>query len=291
MKLKTAAFLVGIVALGAGCPPENNLTPFISGSIAVTAGDFDDVQLPFNRLVVNTQAYEGLISSATWDDEYNPANNALKVEDLLGDGNDITEHQLVIIASGTRGLGKRQYNGLEPDDAFIGDANALSRVKAKVIGQGIIMMTDWAYDLAEQTWPDFVDYLGDDTEFDAAQTGEIGTVTAAITDDRLAAALGTDTVAIRYDFSNWAVMEAVDEDNVTVWLRGDVSYRVRDGEGAETLTDVPLLVSYQPEGPDKGTVVVATFHLDAQTPQVTDEILRVVVGNFEEQSHEPVDPL
>lgn len=280
----------GLALLG-GCPPEYDVIPSITGSIAVTAGDFDDVQQPFNRMVVNTEAYEGLIASATWDDEYNPANNALKVEDLLGEGNDITEHQLLVIASGTRGLGKRQYNGLEPDDDFIGDENALSRVRAKVIGLGIIMMTDWAYDLAEQTWPDFVDYLGDDADFDAAQTGEIGTVTARVTDERLSDALGTEEIALRYDFSNWAVIEAVDEDKVTVWLRGDVTYRVRDGEGTESLTDVPLLVSYQPEGADKGTIIVSTFHLDAQTPQVTDDILRVVVGNFEDQSHEPVDPL
>jgi hypothetical protein len=293
VKRKIVGFLVSAAALaGAGCKPENNLTPMIDGSIAITAGDFDDVQQPFNRMVVNTEGYEGLISSATWDDDYNPANNSLKVEDLIGLGNDIVEHQLVLFASGTRGMGKRQYNGLQPDDQFVADPNVASQLQAKVGGMGVLVMTDWAYDLAEQAYPDYVEYLGDDTDYDAAQTGEIGNVTATVTDERLAEAIGAETAVLRYDFSNWAVIEGVDEDKVTVWMRGDVTYRVRDGEGGtQSLTDVPLLVSYQPEGLEKGSVVVSTFHFDAQTPELTDQILRVVVGNFEEQAYAPVDPL
>jgi hypothetical protein len=250
-----------------GCIEYEPGTPFLEGSVAVTAGDFDDVQTPFDRMVVNSEAYEGLIASATWDDDYEAANHALKVEDLIGPGNDIARHGLVVFASGTRGFGNRSYAGLEADDRFLVDPDARARVQARVATQGTVMLTDWTYDLAEQIWPDSVDYAGDDDVFDAAQIGPLGDITARVTDDRLADALGTDVIVLRYDFSNWAVIEDVDAD-ATVWLRGDI------GE----LSNVPLLVSFRPEGADGGTVVVATFHLDAQTPDVTDEVLRTVVG-------------
>ena len=143
-----------VLLMGAGCTIDTPLTPMIDGSIAVTAGDFDDVQQPFNRMVVRTQAYEGLISSATWDDQYDPANNALKVEDLIGQGNDIVNHGLIVFASGTRGLGARSYDGLEADDKFVADADAKARVTRSVSVGSVLLMTDWAYDLAERTWPD-----------------------------------------------------------------------------------------------------------------------------------------
>lgn len=276
----------GLVA----CKSDQDIILTIDGSIATTAGDFDDVAAPFNRMVVAHDDYEGLISTATWDDEYDAANIRLKVEDLIGEGNDIANHQLVVVASGTRGLGARAYNGLEPDDRFVADEDALARTRALVKRGGVLMTTDWAYDLPEQAWPDFVDYLGDDNAFDDAQTGEIADVTATVAEQELADALGMEQLVLRYDFSNWGVIESVDDD-VTVWLRGDVQYRLRDGSGVMSLPDVPLLVSFQPEGGDKGTVVVSTFHLDAQTPAVIEEILRTVLGDLDEQADAPVEPI
>lgn len=273
-----------------GCTRDDGLKSIFGDSIATTAGDFDDVGAPFDRMVVNHEEYEGLISVATWDPDYNPDNVALKVETLLG-GADLNEHRMVFVASGTRGLGKRQYNGLDPDDQLVSDPAVAERLQAYVRNGGSVLVTDWAYDLVEAAWPDLIDFYGEDTEYDAAQVGMIGTVSADITDERLSDKLGMSVMAVDYDFSNWGVIESVDENDVTVWARGDISYRERDGEGERNLTDVPLLVSAFPEGPGAGRVVVSTYHLDAQTPQVVDDMLRVVVDNFEEHADDPLEPI
>jgi len=280
-----------VLALAA-CRNDGGLTPFGGGKLALTAGDFDDVEAPFDRMVVATDAYEGLISTATWDPSYEPGNVALKVEDLLGSGSELRAYHGVFVASGTRGLGLREYNGLDPDDEFVANEDVLANVDdwTKQAGN-ILWCTDWSYDLVEQAFPDELDFLGDDTTFDAAQTGAIGTITAHIEDDRLSTALDEDDMAVNFDFSNWAVPTDV-ADDVTVWLKADeVTYRVRDGEGDQSATDVPLLVSFNPHGPTGGRVIFSAFHLDAQTPEVTDELIRTVFGKLDENEGEPVDPI
>ena len=41
-----------------------------------------------------------------------------------------------------------------------------------------------------------------------------------------------------------------------------------------------MLISFEPAG--SGRVIYASFHMDAQTAVVTDQMLRTVVGYFEE---------
>jgi hypothetical protein len=118
---------------------------------------------------------------------------------------------------------------------------------------------------------------------DAAQVGAIGTVVATVTEERLATALGSDSMAVEFNYSNWAIMTDVGPD-VTVWMRGDVQYRVDAVAEPETLTDVPLLVSFEPNGPERGLIVYSAFHIDVQTGYAMDEILRTVVGDFEENN-------
>jgi hypothetical protein len=68
--------------------------------------------------------------------------------------------------------------------------------------------------------------------------------------------------------------------DVTVWLQGDVTYTVRDGNPSQPQAAAPLLMSFQPSGKNKGKVVVSTFHWDAQTPQAMDTIVTTVVSDF-----------
>lgn len=290
MRNTIVAGFCALAGLG-GCKNDNGVHLALSGAIATTVGDFDNVAAPFDRMVVDHDEYEGLISTATWSHTYNPDNEALKVEGLLGTQNDLLNFGTVLVASGTRGLGLRQYNGLDPDDEFVSDPDALQRTKAFVNRKGNLVVTDWAYDLVEQTWPDVIEFLGDDTVYDDAQSGQIQSISAEITDDTLASALNMDHLAINYDFSNWAVIESVDESKATVLARGDITYDRRDGNGPQTLTGVPLLVLFQPQGAEAGKVLFSTFHFDAQTPGVIDQILRTEVANFTEHATDPVAPI
>lgn len=247
-----------------GCS-ENSLLSSGDRVVAVTYGDFDDLSPSLARLSVPVTPFDGLISNATWtDDEI----DAPPLEDLF-EGRTIRGHQALFIASGTRGLGRTIYNRNEPDDGLLEDPAVIDDVRSFVSRNGDLLVTDWAYDLTEVAWPDAVDWYGDDGVYDAAQHGQVTTLTARVTEPSLSDALGMDRLVLDYDFSNWAVIEDIGPDT-TVWLRGDVP--VYDGTGVRLLTDVPLLVSFSPESGPR-SVVVMTFNANAQPGAAIDTIL------------------
>jgi len=288
LRLTLGVALVSVFA--PGCKRDDQLIRRVEDAIAVTSGDFDDVVEPLNRMVVARTEYEGLISVATWDDTYNADNVALKVETLLGNRQEMLSFGSIWVASGTRGLGRQQYNGVEPDNTFLTDADVPGNVQDFVSLGGTLLVTDWAYDLVELAFPEYIEFLGDDAEPDAAQSGELGTYSANVLEAELVDAIDSDTLGARFDFSNWAVIESVSED-VTVWAEADVKYRLQNGEGTQDLAGVPLLVSFQPYGPTSGKVVYSSFHVDAQNDAVIDALLRTLVGPFEEHADDPVAPI
>ena len=277
--------LVGVVAMATACGTDNNFNLRRLDSIGVTVGDFDNVQEPFNRMEVDTVRYDGIISTATWvEDEDDFVAPSLSVEGLFFSerNQELLEHGALFIASGTRGFGERQYNSLQPDDQIVGSEEAVLNADSFVRAGGVMVVTDWAYDIVPKAFPDKIDFVGQEVILDDAQRGEIGRVTADVVDEQLAEALQVDQLSLTYNFSNWAVIERVlDEDDTRVWLRGDVSYRDGDAGGTVDLTDVPLLVSIDTGSEFGGEVLVSTFHLDAQNPAVIDTMLTTIVGEFE----------
>lgn len=277
--------LIGLVVSATACSNDSSFNLRRLDSIAVTVGDFDNVQESFNRMEVDTVRYDGIISTATWvEDEDDFTSPTLTVEGLFFSerNQELLEHGALFVSSGTRGFGERQYNSLQPDDQIVGSEEAVENARAFVGAGGVLFATDWSYDIVARAYPDKVDFLGDEAVLDSAQRGEIGRVQADIVDEQLATALDTDQLSVVYNFSNWAVMERVlDEDNVRVWMRGDVTYRDAEGGGTVDLTDVPLLVSIDVGGDFGGEIVFSSFHLDAQNPAVVDKMLTTIVGDFE----------
>jgi hypothetical protein len=262
-----------------GCMDYGAIPMAPLGDIALTAGDFDDVREPFNRNDVDTERFEGLISTATWDDRYR-GDEDIDVEELLPSMDDLTKYNTLILASGTRGFGATVYNGVAPDDAFVSDPDVVDHMRAFVAQGRTLVVTDWAYDLVEVAWPDQIEFLGDDATLDAAQKGEIGTVTAAVADPRLERALGMDEMAVRFDYSTRAVIDEVEGDDARVWLTADTTWRASVDDGLVDHPDTPLLVTLQPEGTDAGRLIVCSFHLDAQTDAVVDSLIDAVVGDL-----------
>ncbi|MBN2798317.1 MAG: hypothetical protein JXX28_04155 [Deltaproteobacteria bacterium] len=266
--------LLPLLALAA-CTQDNGLTRKPMDQVAVITGDFDDVREPLKRLVIRHDLFDGLISTATWDEDYNP-DRTLTAEGLLASADALDAYDAVLLASGTRGLGLRQYNGVADDSFFLTDSDVIDRVRSYGDRGHGLLVTDWAYDLVEAAWPELVDFAGEDSVPDRAQCGQIGEVTGRVVDARLVQALGTDTVALSFNFSNWAVMEAAG-DEATVWIEGDVRC-VFAGTGEElVLTGAPLLVSRESA---LGGVVVSSFHLDAQRDGFVDAMLMEILGDL-----------
>lgn len=267
--MKGALLLLGL----AGCTQDTGLTHQPIETIAVVTGDFDDVREPLKRMSVRHDLFDGIISTATWDADYNP-DRALTWEGLIASEENLAAYDAVWVASGVRGLGLRVYNGVESDSGVLQDAMAMDRVRAYAERGNGLWVSDWAYDLMEAAWPDWVDFAGDDALPDRAQCGVSQRISARVTDPRLVDRLQSDVVSLSFPFSNWAVVQEVSPD-LTVWMRGEVRCRL-SGSTEETLfEDVPLLISR--EFP-QGSVVFSSFPMDAQRDGLVDETVLELMG-------------
>lgn len=277
------SLLAGALLLGAsGCTSDNEIKAIVIENTAVVTGDFDRVEESLARNSVKHELFEGYISNAIYEDDVDPDVMNPKVESLWRGSNVdgdplVVDYDAIFINSGSRGLGEYVYNGVDADDDFLLDP-AINRSMFEFhIRGGVLVVSDWGYDLVESLWPEKISFLDEDDGPDAAQAGLDDSVTADITDPELAKNANSDVLDLQFDYSHWTVMRAVSSD-VTVHLVGDVTYRDRAGQGAQTLTDVPLLVSFPAE---QGRVIVSSFAWKAQNPGVTDVILATLLAEMQ----------
>lgn len=122
---------------------------------------------------------------------------------------------------------------------------------------GSLYVSDWAYDLVEQVWPERINFLGDDNENSAAEHGEDGDYAADVLEPGLAEYVGADNVNIGFNFGNFAIVSQV-ASGVTTYLRSDIQYGVNNG--VSTLPDVPVTVGFSDGA---GRVIFTSFHQES----------------------------
>lgn len=261
---------------------DQNFSGVRLDTLAVTLGDFDDMSELLDGLDVASTPYEGFIVQAVYEpegDRTQRGSMALSVETLLDNVDDkgrleINLYSAVFLNSGTRGLGAFQYNNaLEADDSIVADAERVDAVCNFVTAGGVLVVSDWAYDVVEACWPSAIEFVNEDTTVDGAQTGRAGTVTAVVKDETAKEALGAETIALSYDYSAWAVMEGVGNDT-EVLVEGSIEYQPSADLGYQGLADVPLLVRFT-EG--QGSVVFGNFHWATQNTTVGRTLLKAAV--------------
>ncbi len=91
-------------------------------------------------------------------------------------------------------------------------------------------------------------------------------------DGDLEDALGTDTVSLDFNYSDWTVIDGVGTD-VEVLLRGDAEVKLSESEGFGVVQDVPLLVSFDH---GQGQVILSSFHWNAQNADLADNLLLAI---------------
>lgn len=201
--------------------------------------------------------------------------------------NGLTGDELVQFLSSEAGLNGYDaifFGGghLEEDVIYDSDGSGSTKqveavkaaVRAYVEGGGIIVATDWSYDLIEAIWPEKVEFLGEDTIPDDAQRGETGTVNANVADSAMATAIGTSEVEISLDLIEWPLIESADP-STTVHLLADVRYR--SGEVTQDLAASPLLVSFQA---GSGTVWFSSFRFGANTETTGKKVVRNLLDSL-----------
>ena len=204
--------------------------------VAIITGDYDDFQLVLTNMgFANYEVVDGLT-----DDD---------ITSFLLDLESMQQYDIIF------------FNGGHVEDGVLyGDDEAvpgqiMENIRDYVSAGGSVYASDWAYDVVELGWPDRIDFVGNDDEVDAAQLGEYGLISGAVSDASLADWLGANYVDIEYDLPVWAPIEGV-ESSVSTHLTGSVEYR--EGTSSYALSSVPLLVSFSS---GEGKVVYSTFRV------------------------------
>lgn len=205
--------------------------------VAVVSGDYDDFELVLSNMgFANYEVING-------QDE-------AELRSFLLDPDAMSQYDVIFFNGGFVEDGII-YGGEDETVSF----QVMSNIVDYVTSGGAIYASDWAYDVVEQGWPDAINFVGTDEEPDAAQLGEYGFVTAAVSDSAMAEWLGSNYIDVEYDLPVWPPMEQVD-DAVSIHLTGTIDYR--EGTSTYTLSSVPMLVSFTA---GEGRVTFSTFRV------------------------------
>lgn len=156
------------------------------------------------------------------------------------------------------------------DDSTIRSAAVAANLRAFVEGGGSLYASDQAYDAVEAAFPYAIDFAGDDTVLNAAESGGVSPVAGRVLDPRMLRRL-PDQTALTLGYSpNYVRIDGVTL-QTTVHVVGQTA------AGATPLR--PLLVSFAP--PAGGRVVFTTFHnTDAEEDPDVTTVLETVLSDL-----------
>jgi hypothetical protein len=151
-------------------------------------------------------------------------------------------------------------------------ANARRNLRTYIEQGGGLYVSDWAYSVVEQVFPDRIDFFGEDDTHDAAEMGVGGTYHARVLDAGLGdyleqSGFPRDAVDIDFSFQAGSIITGVSA-GVTTFLAADMQYRT-DAPDA-ILEDTPITVGFR-EG--RGRVIFTSFHQETDPEDGTTEVL------------------
>lgn len=282
--------LLASALVATGCPGDDRLRRLALGKTAIATGDFDNVDELIQDVASQTTVeaeihyYDGYITGPAIESE--PPNGGrpleLQVEDLLRVDSTagLQQFKTVFLSDGMRGCNALKYNGVGEDNHLVADQTVIDNIELSVRNGLRLYFSDWTYDLMEATWPDLVDWVGDDEELDQAQRGVAPQiVNASIVDEGLAEFMGVplgSQIEVIYNFGTWAVIESVSED-VDVLLSADVEYDDPATGEVRVQEDAPLLIA---ANIGTGVVLFTTFHNEAQVSDDTRDVLAYGLGKL-----------
>ncbi len=229
--------------------------------IALVTGDYDDVGQVLNTIGIDNEHIEVFESST--------ANNNIQwVDDLLLNYERLQTFDIVFLNCGA---GDRRFTGRPAIFGFPAipvSTQAIANLRQFVAEGGSVYASDWAYTFVEATWPDFVDFAGNES-VDAAKVGFAPfDVTSSITDAAMSSSLGQTSMELHYPLAQWAVMESVSAET-TVYVRANAKL-----DTGVTLQNVPHTIAFRPGA---GRVLFTSFHQEAGINPDMQRILQLLM--------------
>ncbi len=232
----TATFEVTVSTAGTVTLAEEECLDPTEVSIAVVTGQYDHIQSILDEMGLEYDTYNGLGSQYLT---------------LLTDPDLMAEYDIIFFNCGMSDSWQTQKGAIA------------SNVNSYVLEGGSIYSSDWAYYLFEASFPDAVDYYGDDTIPGSAYVGEMTELNAEVLDANIQSIVGGSTANLNYDLGSWVVPTSA-KSTVDVLVRGDAPvYWGSDQANA------PLAVRFE----KGGTALYTTFHNESQ---ITVDMLAIL---------------
>ncbi len=238
----TVEFEVTIVANDVTEVSEDTCLERDSVHIAVITGMYDDIGAILTAMTIPYTSFSGIESA-----EY---------VDFLRDPAAMAEFDIIFINCG-------QHTEWWPHAGEVGN-----NLRNYVMAGGNLYASDWAYYMLEVSFPDLLDYYGDDSTAGAAAIGDPGEHWAEVIDPYMQALLGTSVAELNFDYNAWAIPVSPGPDT-RVLVRGTARI---EGSSA-TVIDSPLTVRSDPGG----GVIFTAFHNESQATMDMETMLREIV--------------
>jgi len=208
--------------------------------IAVVTGTYDSIQVILDDLGLEYTLYNGTSSAYL---------------ELLTDPDLMAEYDIIFFNCG-------MSDSWTTKKGEIG-----SNVKNYVEDGGSIYSSDWAYFLFEVSFPNALDYYGEDTTQGSAYVGNMGELTADVLDPNIMAIVGGSTAELNYDLGSWVVPESAGT-NVEVLVEGTAPII-----WGSPVSGAPLAARFE----KNGTALYTTFHNERQITVDMSAILSEII--------------
>ncbi len=151
------------------------------------------------------------------------------------------------------------------EPVYLASTEMRERMRSYIADGGSLFASDQAYDLIEGTFPDKVDFLGDDATRAAADRGAIAdALPASIVNFSMQNLFGRSTATLHYPLETWSVVTDV-ADDVDIYLSANAPLL-----GGGTVDDAPQIVGFDH---GNGRVTYSSFH---QEPGSHPDQLRIL---------------
>ncbi len=225
-----------------GCQP---LHPDDGRKYLVVKGIFDRIEHVLDRMGIQPDLVEG--NPIDFSDDW--------TQDAFGVKETLETYDAVFVNCGAD----------ESNFQFGLAANVKQNLREYVEGGGSLYVSDWAYDLVEQVWPEKINFLGDDTENSSAEHGAGEQIyNARVLEPGLEQYLGADNVDVDFKFDNFAVVTQV-APGVTTFLQADERVHVNAGE---IIPNTPMTVGFS-DG--LGHVIFTSFHQEQDASRLCSQ--------------------
>jgi hypothetical protein len=209
--------------------------------IAVVTGEYDDIGEILTNLTLSFDSYDGISSTGYMA--------------LLSDPGLMAHYDIIFLNCGI------EWSWLSQQEQI--GANIVDYVQQG----GSLYASDWAYWFIEKSYPDLLDFSGDDATVGDAFHGAPGSFIARVVDTNMQGLLGSNTAEIYFNYNAWAVAQSAGT-AANVLVKGDMSL-----EDGTLVTDSPLSVRLA--GGDR--VIYTAFHNEAQTTIDMDLLLLEII--------------